>query len=168
MATHKTAVLGALTSTTSSQGRRVLRRAAPVAWVGAVACLALAGWAAFRYGTPAAALGMVRGDVLWPDSRSRFVGRVRLGEASRASFTILNLSSHRVTLMGSTSSCGCASISGLPVDLEPAARYDLWFSVAARPEEGDQFEHTFTVYHDGSALPLLLTVWGFIEEKPVE
>jgi hypothetical protein len=82
--------------------------------------LALIGYGIYQFGSVGAFIAMARGNALHIEPAELFVGEVELGKSQNVSIRLRNLTSKRLKVLGSETSCGCA-VSGdeLPVVLEP-------------------------------------------------
>jgi hypothetical protein len=94
--------------------------------------VALAGWLAFgsAYALPALATGQV----VVVDKSVIDVGTVAPGETRTIAFTIRNVTSRAIPIVGARLSCSCVRPVGLPIEIPPGAQRQL--VVRVRPSAG--------------------------------
>ena len=81
---------------------------------------AFAGWAWFRFGSIEHALAYARGERLFVEHPSRSLGAVEAGRLYRVDFRLSNDSDQPIRVVGFRSSCGCTTMSDLPMLIPPA------------------------------------------------
>ncbi len=87
----------------------------PVAVIGVILMIV----ATIRYGTLPNAIDAIRGETLIARPQSRFFGILRPGQKIEAEYSLTNLSSRSVRLLGSRTTCTCTVTSPLPKSLNP-------------------------------------------------
>ena len=86
--------------------------------IGAAAILiVLTGIAVALYGSPAAALAQLRGEMLTLSSDYIDFGRGSAGQVMDASVSIYNWTAQPVRLVGGTSDCSCVTTADLPLTI---------------------------------------------------
>jgi hypothetical protein len=130
----------ALLARSASEGHAGSRLAPASGWVaiplGAAAILlALTGIGSWIYGSPAAALAHLRGELLTVEPSYVDFGTVRTFETQHRQLMIYNWSDTTHMIVGSRSSCSCLSVLDLPIALprksSAAVTVELRFSAAA-------------------------------------
>jgi hypothetical protein len=94
-------------------------------------------WATLRFGAIRAGIAYVAGEPVFVDRDVIDFSTMKEGEHYTASFSVRNLSSGNIRLIGSKSSCSCAVVEGIPTVIEPGettmARVRLHPRVASKP-----------------------------------
>ncbi len=118
--------------------------------------LALA--AIFRYGSIGNAIAALRGEVLIVRPETHRFGPVDLGQKVTLEYTLTNVSSAPVRLLGSHSSCSCTVPDRLPMTLRPRetravrVRFDAPEQIPASAE-GTQFHQDVIIYTSDPSRP---------------
>jgi hypothetical protein len=120
---------------------RALRFVAPIAVPIILAGLICAGVSMTSGRSISDWLGLLTGrDVLEVEPSPVFSCEARQGEIVDANFTVRNPSNRAITVLGSNSSCGCAVVEGLPVEISPHKSAVLRLRVKiGRPDSDGKF-----------------------------
>jgi hypothetical protein len=139
---------------TPQQVRKALR---PVA-IGACGILVLlAAFAAIGtlvFGSPAAALVHLRGQVITVDPKMVRLPDGNLGESSTVAVQVRNWSDHRIRILGSRFDCTCEVIGKLPALVEPGETYTLLVVITFKGDPG-QFTRLVRLYTDDDDSPTI-------------
>ena len=156
---------------TQEKGRRaaglaLLKPVAEVASLAAAILLALVALGAYRYGSVPAALAAARGRGLAVDAATKSVGLVEEGEQVTTDFTLTNVTTRPIRIVGSTSSCSCAVPGGeIPFEIPPGSSRP--FQVLVVPQASPaQFLRSVGLYTDFPGQnELVLNVKGEVRTK---
>jgi hypothetical protein len=85
------------------------------------------GW--LRYGSPRSVLSVLRGEPLVFEFASLDVHEGNLGDTKDVTAKVTNLSNSPIKLVGSTVSCPCLNVGGLPLELPAGKSHDLTIHV---------------------------------------
>lgn len=99
------------------------------------------------------ALALVRGEELRLDAQQHKLGLVSPGSEKIIKCSVTNLTSRRVRLVGSRSSCACTEIiSKFPDELSPFGHKDYTLKVSV-PKRGKEFYGSVEIFTDSAKQP---------------
>ncbi len=96
---------------------------------GGVLFVTALGIAAFSYGGIGQLMAAVNGEAVYISPQTLDLGSVKPGEKTVASFTMTNLSSQEISVVGERSSCNCAFSEQIPIKAAPGKTVDLKINV---------------------------------------
>lgn len=103
------------------------------------------------FGSVPAFTAALRGETFVIEPGQIDLGSVRMGEAHTGTFTIRNLSSKPIRVVGATANCTCVSTNDLPLTVAARSKRQIAFRVAVNQPAYEQ-EIIFSV-DDGSLQP---------------
>lgn len=128
------------------------------------------GWGMLKFGSLGATFAYFHGHVLYAGSGPKNLGKIPANKPAPVSFLVKNLTSQTVTVLGAETSCGCVTVSDLPVKIGPGAECELTFMVVA-PEQavGKAFQQAIRLFLDvpGPSVILQLEAEVVANEEPV-
>lgn len=108
------------------------------------------------YGSPAAALARLRGDLLKASPDYVDFGTAASGEVVERSVEVWNWSDQTVKLVGGTSDCSCVTTADLPVTIPPGERRSVEVRLRIPQTKSGAFTRTAELWTDQ---PAAKTVW---------
>ena len=106
----------------------------PVA-IAAAILVGLGIWSIERYGSLADGIAFVNGSVVVADESVVELGQVPVSTTVEGTFTLKNLTSHPVTILGAQPECQCVVASALPVKIDGLSSTS--FALRFTPAEGE-------------------------------
>jgi hypothetical protein len=155
------------TSGPSPNSAGAVRSLAVTTGIAAAGILALLGVASLRYGSLPAAVAAIQGRAIVADATTKSLGDMIPDRPHLVDFTLTNLSSRPVRIVGVRSSCSCVLTEQRPpLVIESGRELKLRFSAVpqASPPE---FLQEIRVYTDVPSQPAVaLSVTGRVVAKP--
>lgn len=106
-------------------------------------------------------LAVFRKRGVYVEAPTQDVGRVFSGQQASAKFRVYNAYLEPITLIGAQSSCGCAVVDRLPVEIPACSSRDIEFKVLVpRSTNEGSFRHVAELYMDVSAPRLVIELSG--------
>ena len=135
---------------------RWLRAPVLIAAIGAI-CLALFG--TWRYGSPSAAILVIRGYALAVSPAHQSLAEATAMENVRVPFAVRNLKSVPVTIVGCKTSCRCTGLPDLPVTISAGETIDLFVALApVMADVGKPLSGHARLYLDIPSPPIFVSV----------
>jgi len=94
-----------------------------------------AGYGFARFGSFAAAMSAMRGDVLLVDQPLKSVDGIRPGTRVALRYALTNASNRPIKLIGVSTSCTCTLVEGLPITLAPSETRSITATITTREGE---------------------------------
>lgn len=121
----------------------------------------------WRYGSIGAFRTAVAGQSLHVDDRTIDLGLVNSSETKAIELSITNISSRKITIVGSRSSCGCAVALGIPCELPSMKAITVPLRINV-PSQG-RFQVVFRFFTDTQDDQLEVAVLGdAFSKEPTE
>lgn len=126
------------------------------------------GVAVARYGSVSAALGALRGQGIVADAHTKSLGTVTVGQTVTLPFTLRNVTSEPIRIVGNRTSCTCTvADDSLPIDLPPRGKRTVRVSVKPRAPKLD-FRQNVQFYTDSPTQSrLIFNIVGTVTAAPV-
>ncbi len=141
--------------------RKVARWLAIPVLIAALGAAGLAAYSTWEYGSPRVAMLAFRGYALAVNPANLSLGTLTPGVDVPVLFTVQNLKSVPVTVVGARSSCRCTSVTGLPMVIPPGGFADLGASIAPRlTDAGKNLSGQVHLYVDVPSPPILFSVFA--------
>jgi len=119
--------------------------------------------ARYRYGSIDGMLAYLAGAPLLVDSSARSFGRIPAASKTRLSFVITNPGIRPVKILGYSSSCTCAMVTGLPLTIIPSGRRTIEVRISAKSKVGDYDEVATLFLDDPDHKTMRLRITGTID-----
>jgi hypothetical protein len=146
--------------------RKVMHWLAFPALIAALGAGALAAYGTWEYGSPAAALLALRGHAVAVKPARMSLGKLTPGVDVPLLFTVQNLKSVPVTVVGARSSCQCTSVTGLPIVIPVGRSADLSASIVPRlADAGKNLAGQVQLYLDVPSPPILFSVFAEVSSS---
>jgi len=129
----------------------------PYAIVVAIPVLAVLGYGKFRYGSLSGSVAALRGQVLYVEAPIRYLGSLAPGKTYTVRFRMRNVSSGKVRILGSQTSCACTVPEELPLLISPGEERDFQV-VVTPPESQDSFGQEVKLFINNPNQPLSVLV----------
>lgn len=137
--------------------------AAGALFVALAALLGLGLWSTVTLGGIVEGVALLGGRGLYLRQAIIEVGSVTAGEVLYVEFSVQNLTSKPLTVLGARTDCSCAVVSGLPMTLAPRSRGTMQVELTPSPRDlGMEFERRIELYSDYSGESVWLTIRGHV------
>jgi hypothetical protein len=121
----------------------------------AATLLTLSVWGISRFGSQAAAVGYLRGEIIHADARIKSFGDQPIDTKTEVSFVLTNLTSRPIKIVGSSTTCSCTIAENLPMTIVPHGSASVNVAVSIGQELG-AVRQDVEFYTDCPNLPSLV------------
>ncbi len=131
--------------------------------------VAVTGWGLLKFGSLGATLAFFHGHVLYAGLGSKNLGKIPVNKPVSVSFQVKNLTSQTVKVLGAETSCGCITVSDLPVKIGAGAECELTFLLVP-PEQavGMPFYQAVRLFLDVPGPTVILQMEAEVVSKEEE
>lgn len=122
----------------------------------------------WRFGSVAGALRFSQGYLLLVKDSPARIKHMRPGDKQKVTFTVRNLGSGPITLLGAWTGCYCNIVSGLPTNLSPEEEAEIVVEVYLPYDfRGSHCRWDARLWLDTPSKPVFLSVWCQVSHESI-